>query len=208
MLRSADLADPAARQRLREAATPIEDYILLRRVFGIYPVSNLFVSLGVTCYQNEARNIYSPNPPPDTNTLRRYAPKILPGATTDSAGIVANAQRDLLSIPLYSSDERRTLFSAHAPIWEVETSGDHDRIGLPSWRTTKTMEIDTSRPITFEHLSFTRFENHVLTQLNYVIWFPSRPSTGFFDILAGFLDGLSQRVPLPEFPAFSHSPLS
>jgi hypothetical protein len=115
---------------------------------------------------------------------------------TDAAEMVVHAQRDPLSIPQYSSAERRTLFSAHAPIWEVETRGDHDRIGRPSRHTAEVLSIDTATAITYEHLSFTRFENHVLTQLNYVIWFPSRPSTGPFDVLAGFLDGLNYRVTL------------
>ena len=195
-LRSADFVDPDAREQLKEAATPYDDYILLRRVLGLYPVSSLFVSLGVGRYQESAREIYSPKAPADLSQLKRYAPEISPATMTDSAEIVARAQRDPLSIPRYSPAERRTLFSAHAPIWEVETNGDDDRIGLPSWHAGQRLSVDTSIPVTFEHLSFTRFENQVLTQLNYVIWFPSRPSTGPFDILAGFLDGLNYRVTL------------
>jgi hypothetical protein len=195
-LRSADFADPAKQKQLRKAATPYDDYILLRRILGLYPVSSFFVSLGVAHYQRGAREIYSPSPPLDTSRLKRYAPEILPEKKTDSAGMVVHVQRDPLSIPRYSAEQRRILFSAHAPIWEVETRSSHDRIGLPSWNAGQTLEVDTSYPITFEHLSFTRFENHVLTQLNYIIWFPSRPSTGPFDILGGFLDGINYRVTL------------
>jgi hypothetical protein len=195
-LRSADFADPARRQGLREAATPYDDYILARRVLGLYPVSSLFVSLGISKYQQAAREIYSPQSPAERSDLERYGPGILPARMTDAAEMVAHAQRDPLSIPQYSSAERRTLFSAHSPIWEVETRGDHDRIGRPSRHTAEVLSIDTATAITYEHLSFTRFENHVLTQLNYVIWFPSRPSTGPFDVLAGFLDGLNYRVTL------------
>jgi hypothetical protein len=195
-LRSSDFSDPAKQKQLREVATPYDDYILLRRILGLYPVLSFFVSLGVAHYQRGAREIYSPSPPLDTSQLKRYAPEILPGEPTDSTGMVAHAQRDPLSIPRYSAEQRRILFSAHAPIWEVETRSSQDRIGLPCWYTGQTLGIDPSHPITFEHLSFTRFENHVLTQLNYIIWFPSRPSTGPFDILGGFLDGLDYRVTL------------
>ncbi len=183
-------------EKLRETATPYDDYILLRRVLGLYPVSSLFVSLGVNRYQQSAREIYSPQPPTDINQRKRYAPEILVETTPDAAEIVVHAQRDPLSIPQYSPTERRTLFSAHAPIWEVETHGDDDRIGLPAWHAGQILSVDTSIPVAFEHLSFTRFENQVLTQLNYVIWFPSRPGTGPFDILAGSLDGLDYRVTL------------
>jgi hypothetical protein len=194
ILRSADFVDSAERQRLREAATPFDDYISLRRVLGLYPISSYFISLGVEKYQASARAIYSSQPPADKSEMRRYGPGILTEKMTDSAEIVARAPRDGLSIPHYSPAEMRALFSAHAPIWEVQTHGDHDRIGLPCWNTA--LAVDTSHPVTYEHLSFTRFENQVLTQLNYVIWFPSRPSTGPFDILAGFLDGLNYRVTL------------
>jgi hypothetical protein len=195
-LRSADFVDPDARRQLKGAATPYDDYILLRRVLGLYPVSSLFVSLGVGRYQASAREIYSPTAPADLSRLRRYTPETSPATMTDSAEIVARAQRDPLSIPRYSAAERRTLFSAHAPVWEVETNGNDDRIGFPSRHAGQRLSVDTSVPVTFEHLSFTRFENQVLPQLNYVIWFPSRPSTGPFDILAGFLDGLNYRVTL------------
>jgi hypothetical protein len=33
-------------------------------------------------------------------------------------------------------------------------------------------------------------------QLNYVIWFPSRPSDGAFDVLSGHLDGITWRLTL------------
>jgi hypothetical protein len=194
VLRSADLADPAEKERLRDAATPYDDYILLRRVLGLYPVSSYFISLGVERYQQAAREIYTPEPPTDKSALKRYGPGSLQADMADAAEILARAPRDRLSIPRYLPAQREKLFSAHAPIWEVQAHGDEDRIGRPSWNPSLT--VDTSHPITYEHLSFTRFENQILTQLNYVIWFPSRPPTGPFDILGGFLDGLNYRVTL------------
>ncbi|MEJ2655683.1 MAG: hypothetical protein P8012_00600, partial [Desulfobacterales bacterium] len=37
-----------------------------------------------------------------------------------------------------------------------------------------------------------------LTQLNYIIWFPSRPKEDALDIYGGFLDGLNYRVTLGD----------
>ena len=45
-------------------------------------------------------------------------------------------------------------------------------------------------------LSFTRFGKQILTQLNYIIWFPSRPMQSDWDIYGGLLDGLNYRVTL------------
>ena len=36
----------------------------------------------------------------------------------------------------------------------------------------------------------------MLLQLNYMVWFPGRPSQGWFDILSGHLDGLIWRITL------------
>jgi len=51
-------------------------------------------------------------------------------------------------------------------------------------------------PFTYSLLSYTRFAKEIFTQLNYIIWFPSRPKEGAFDILGGMLDGLNYRVTL------------
>ena len=57
-------------------------------------------------------------------------------------------------------------------------------------------EADPTRPTVYRLLSFTRFHDQVLLQLNYAIWFPERPADGYFDLLGGHLDGLIWRVTL------------
>jgi hypothetical protein len=39
-------------------------------------------------------------------------------------------------------------------------------------------------------------DGKILVQLNYVVWFPSRPKTSAFDLLGGRLDGITWRVTL------------
>jgi hypothetical protein len=111
---------------------------------------------------------------------------------------IQGRERDALGIPTYSAQDRNALFQAYAPIWEIQTPGDADRIGSPRWNRAGRIEVDTDRPKTYTLLSFTRFGNTILTQLNYIIWFPSRPSDGVFDLYAGWLDGLNYRVTLDE----------
>ena len=52
--------------------------------------------------------------------------------------------------------------------------------------------------MTYTLLSFTRFGKEILTQLNYIIWFPSRPRENALDIYGGLLDGLNYRVTLDK----------
>jgi len=51
-------------------------------------------------------------------------------------------------------------------------------------------------PKVYQHFSYTRVAENILLQLNYTIWFPSRPKTSTFDLLGGHLDGITWRVTL------------
>jgi len=52
---------------------------------------------------------------------------------------------------------------------------EYDRIGTPVWTSEDKLDIDTRQPLIYTLLSFTRFGKEVLTQLNYIIWFPPGP---------------------------------
>ena len=84
----------------------------------------------------------------------------------------------------------------YAPVWEIQFQGDYDRIGAPFWGGRSVLHVNTDQPVTCTLLSFTRFGKEIFVQLNYIIWFPSRPKKGAFDILGGILDGLNYRVTL------------
>jgi len=45
-------------------------------------------------------------------------------------------------------------------------------------------------------LSYTEFDDEILIQLNYTIWFPARAKENAVDILSGALDGITWRVTL------------
>jgi len=78
----------------------------------------------------------------------------------------------------------------------VQTESNYDRIGTPVWTSKDELDIDTKQPLTYTLLSFTRFGKEILTQLNYIIWFPARPKEHALDIYGGLLDGVNFRVTL------------
>jgi hypothetical protein len=145
-------------------------------------------------WQTEARQTFSTEPPVDWRTIR-YVPEN-GGEAQDARQLVAEAGRNALGIPNYSLAAREALFRKYAPAWEVQTEADYDRIGKPIWTSTDMLDIDTRHPLTYTLLSFTRFGKEVLTQLNYIIWFPSRPKVDALDIYGGELDGVNYRVTL------------
>ncbi|MBI5580435.1 MAG: hypothetical protein HY895_14875 [Deltaproteobacteria bacterium] len=196
LLKAADFKDNQPQESLRKKATAPDEYMSLPRVLGLYPLISLFVSHGVSNWQAEARKTFSTEPPGGWQTIR-YVPEKsneLPAARS----IVTQARRDALGIPDYSPDARQALFQLYAPAWEVRTEAEYDRIGAPVWTSEDELDIDTRQPLTYTLLSFTRFGKEILTQLNYIIWFPSRPKENALDIYGGSLDGLNYRVTLDK----------
>jgi hypothetical protein len=194
LLKDADFQNIVHRQQLRQKSRAPDDYIELRRVLGLYPITGWFVSRGVAKWHKEARRTFSLKPPQGWQTTR-YAPQMT-GDRSRAAQIVRQSERDALGLPLYSAKDRQILFQSHAPVWEVETQSEDDRIGSPFWNDTGDLSIDIRQPVAFTLLSFTRFGKEILTQLNYIIWFPSRPKLSAWDIYGGQLDGINLRVTL------------
>ena len=194
LLKKADLLDAEKKERRHMVVSVDDEYIPLRKVLGLYPITSVFVSRGVKKWHAEARERFSTEPPTDWQP-KRYVPAAGPD-TGIAHRIIQGGKRDALGIPTYSVQDRHALFQVYAPIWEIQTQGDADRIGSPTWNDNDRIHVDTHRPRTYTLLSFTRFGKTILTQLNYIIWFPSRPSDGVIDIYAGLLDGLNYRVTL------------
>jgi hypothetical protein len=101
-------------------------------------------------------------------------------------------------VPDYGAADLQSLFRHHAPVWKIQQGKEADRIGKPRWNAAGQLAVDTDQPITYTLLSFTRFEQLILTQLNYFIWFPERAKQHPLDLYGGLLDGLIYRVTLDE----------
>ena len=196
LLKQADLQDPTGRSSLKESVQVPDDYIELRRWLGLYPLVRIFVSLGVSTWHREARNTFS-NLPPAAWRANRYQPHLSP-QTLSGDRLLQNVKRDALGIPELTYQDQQQLFRMFAPVWEVRDGGADDRIGRPYWRPDGSLGVDTDEPLTYTLVSFTRFKGRILTQLNYIVWFPARPKKHPFDLFGGLLDGLIYRVTLDE----------
>ena len=194
LLKIADFQDSNHQEELKKRVSVPDDYIALRRFLGIYPLTGLFVSHGVSKWHAKVHKSFSLEPPVDWRTIR-----YVPAQKTDIPSvrqILASTRRDALGLPMYSPEGREALFRIYAPIWEIQIQGDYDRVGTPIWTGKGVLDVDTDEPLTYTLLSFTRFGKEILTQLNYIIWFPSRPKEGALDIYGGLLDGLNYRATL------------
>ncbi len=194
LLKAADFQNVKQQEELSKSVSVPDDYISLRRVLGIYPLTSLFVSQGVSNWHAKAHKSFSLEPPANWRSIR-----YVPAKKNDMSSvrqIVDPNKRDALGIPVYSPEEREALFWMYAPAWEIQIQGDYDRIGAPIWTDKGILDVNTDKSVTYTLLSFTRFGKKILTQLNYIIWFPSRPKKGALDLFGGLLDGLNYRVTL------------
>lgn len=171
-----DLARPDRRQALVAGARVPDDYSDASRVIGLYPLSRHPFTAGVRRHQRETVAAFAREGPTGPAAARlRVTPRLETG-DADPA--------------------RVALFDAHAPVFELEVDGDHDRFGAVGWGRDGLPAVDPGRPVAYVHEAGTRYGGRTLRQLVYTVWFAERPSNGPLDLLAGRLDGLTWRVTL------------
>ena len=200
LLIKTDLSGEAGRSRLRKQAVVAPEYRTWQRVVGLYPVTALAFQAGIRNWHDQTRAIFSLplTQLPVLGSLHRYVPAgqagLLPAG--EVAKIIARSSTNPLHIPLPDDIDRQRLLDNFAPILEIDELSGQDRIGTPVWQNAEYPSIDTARAAMFRLISQTRLGDLVLLQLDYSIWFPSRPCTSGFDLLCGHLDGITWRVTL------------
>ncbi|MDX8410496.1 MAG: hypothetical protein R8K46_01295 [Mariprofundaceae bacterium] len=201
LLRQSDLSTQEGRQRLLAAVHVADEYQTAKRVVGLYPLTSIIVARTIRGWHDKTRRIF--DQPlmelPVHGELTLYAPPTASLLTPGQTAALIEASLDPLGVPRPNAEALEMLFASFAPVWEVDVVSDDDRIGSAVWRERENSaapRIDTHRPMVYRHVSHTRLDGRILLQLNYIVWFPSRPKTSIFDILGGHLDGITWRVTL------------
>ena len=198
-LLSADASNLAVEAELYRRAFVPDDYSKLKRALGMYELTRLPFYAGVQAWQDRASQAFadSRQGKPPAHPMLRYVPPDIPVySRREVSKILARASKHPLGLPQLTDRERDRLFATYAPIFEVETSGDPDRIGRLYWSSATTPQVDVSRAVVYRRLGYTRVENRTLLQLVYTAWMPERAREGRFDLLGGLLDGIVWRVTL------------
>jgi len=200
VLMSVLLASPEARNKLHSAIDVPDHYDTLQRVVGAYPLTALPVALGYDRWRQANLGTFDLEPRllPTVGKHTTYHPAS--SAKTLSAAevraIVERSRANPLGIPEPSARNAAQLFDAFAPIWIVDSIGPDDRIGAISWDNDDALVVATDRPVVYHRISWTRIGGAIHLQLNYLAWFPARPTQGALDLLGGPLDGVIWRVTL------------
>ena len=198
ILRAVDLDKKSKREDLKSKAVVPDEYNSWQRVIGLYPVTALAFRTGIDRWHAKTSDLYA-RPLSDltvSGRLIRYSPSTnnVQLSPLEVSRIIENSSHNALKIPVTSAHDRRMLFDNFAPVYEVDTVNNDDRIGTAELDKDNVPQVNTDKVKIYHHLSYARVKDHVLLQLNYTVWFPSRPKTSSFDILGGHLDGLTWRV--------------
>jgi hypothetical protein len=189
------IADGGEFERLRAAARVPDDYSVAMRTFGLYPVTRLAFAAGIRDWQRQTLEVYATplDQLPVEGRVRRYVPASSPPA-------IAFPPRSAVLLPPLSRPELAQWIVRHAPVLEIDTASVDDRIGELVWSAAEApaIGVDPERPAAYVRATYAHFAGRVRLQLVYSFWFPARPATGRFDILAGRLDGILWRVTLDE----------
>lgn len=191
------LGDPLAMAALREAVAVPDDYSLLARAAGVYPLSMPFMRLGVLGYQKDVRERFAQPLPAVQGQWRWWQ---LPSQAMPRPPPIDWSQvpRDGLAVPALTSAQMDALFARHAPVFLLDHNGAYDQPGRPLAPMAKAEPagFDASVPAVYLKLAWTRWGDTVLPQLVYNLWFSQRPPESALDPYAGKLDGLMWRVTL------------
>jgi hypothetical protein len=200
LLRTTDLDEEDERLHLKTLAKVPDEYKTWQRVVGLYPLTALVFRSGIDSWHKETNNVYAQTLESLTvhGELLRYLPSKNNTQLTslEVSHILKDSSNNTLNIPEPSDSNRQKLFDSFSPIFEVDIVTNDDRIGTVKWGQNNTPQINTDMAKVYQHLSYTRVSEKTLLQLNYTVWFPSRPKTSTFDMLGGNMDGITWRVTL------------
>lgn len=197
LLRNVDLARPATRAALLQAARVPDDYSSARRVLGLYALARIPFAAGVRRWESETLQAFGA-PEAAGGVLRvRHAPAGRALERREVAAILARAASDPLGLPSPTPGEAGQLAATYAPSFDIAVAGDYDRFGELRWRRgAVTPEVNGAEPVVYFQLAHARYGERVLLQLVYTIWFAERPPRSRLDLLSGRLDALVWRVTL------------
>jgi hypothetical protein len=189
-------ADRAA-DALRSVARVDDDYSLLMRTLGVYPLTKFAFAAGINKWHAETLDLHAlPLAQlPRLGEAVRYAPR--PPLLLASTDTFTPPAVDALGVPRLTPALVEALLARHAPTIEVDTVDSDDRLGQLVWgEGGRRVVADTTRPVAYGRVAYTQVAGRIVPQLVYTFWFPARPAQGTFDALAGNLDGIVWRVTL------------
>ena len=201
-LNEGGLNKPEHKDNLLEQIHVPDAYQSWKRVAGLYLLMRYAADVGIERLHQEldaSFRIPLAKLPRQGNLIRYSPPHSDPLPLKDIAAMLKPAYDNPLGIPHLTSSQLQQLLAHFAPIWEIDTRNDTDKIGSVGLDSDKQPRINVSQPTVYVAHEYTRWHDRVVLQLIYQIWLPAREKTGMLDLYGGPLDSVIWRVTLsPE----------
>jgi hypothetical protein len=196
------LHNPEHKESLLKQAQVQDSYQSWKRVAGVYFLTRYAAAVGIERLHRElgaSFNIPLEKLPQQGKLIRYGPPPSGPLTYVQIAAMLKPAYVNPLAIPQLTLLQLQRLLEHFAPVWEIDTRNDTDKIGTASLDSDAQPRIDIKQPAVYAAHEYTRWRGKVLLQLIYQIWLPAREKTGLLDLYGGPLDSVIWRVTLsPE----------
>lgn len=183
---------------LEQAQVP-DAYQSWKRVVGLYLLTRYAAVVGIDWLHQELDASF--NVPLEKliqqGKLIRYSPPLSSTLPYENiAEILRPTYENPLGIPRLTSLQLQQLLEYFAPIWEIDSRNDTDKMGAVLLDSNNQPRIDINKPAVYVTHKYARWHGKVVLQLIYQIWLPAREKTSMLDLYGGKLDSLIWRVTL------------
>lgn len=196
-----DLLQDGYYERVKKAVEVPDEYSTAMRIFLLYPIAAIPVSIATSSAYGKYRKWHG-TPPENldlSGELTRFAPRQGYRSFDGNAlaGLFAQAGRDAFDLPEWTEQEVAHLAEMFAPVITQDVAENYDRFGAVGWNQGR-VTIDQANPMVYFYLSYTFLEGKPAVQMNYALWYSERAGKNAPAIERGPLDGLTFRVTLDE----------
>ena len=193
---SHDKNQPDFHDALKAAQRIPDEYSIMMRTFGLYPLWAPPVAWVTDDVYDEFRQWHK-TPPEELEIqgeLRAYVPsRTVKLSGRDVLKLFESAGQNALGVPEISIEEIQKLVNNFAPVIYQDVVGAYDKIGEVIWDEGH-VSINPGQPVVYYYITYAFYKNKPVLQLNYVFWYLGRDGPNPPWIERGPLDGVTFRL--------------
>ncbi|MGB5425052.1 MAG: hypothetical protein WBN03_22995 [Desulfobacterales bacterium] len=193
-----DRIQPVFFETLKGTVAVPDEYSTSMRVFGLYPIAAIPITIGTKVAYNKFR-IWHQAPIADLTVEGRLVAFAAEGGGTSGgakpAHLFAAARRNAFGLPDLSDADLMALVRSYAPIIFQDVVAGYDRFGEVIWNG-GTVAIDQRRPAIYYYITTSFISRIPVLQINYTFWYSERSGEKTPSYEKGSLDGLTLRISL------------
>jgi hypothetical protein len=193
-----DRIQPVFFETLRNAVAVPDEYSTSMRVFGLYPIAAIPITIGTKVAYNKFRKWHQ-SPMADLKVEGRLMAFAAEGGGTSGGGkpahLFAAARRNAFGLPDLNDADTMLLIRSYAPVIVQDVIAGYDRFGEVVWND-GTVAIDQQRPVVYYYITTSFISRIPVLQINYTLWYSERSGEKTPSYEKGPLDGLTLRISL------------